>query len=61
MDRDSVTQKRVKIDRANPLIRIPALLFKAIDKRKRKIPLLITFDNLECSIIIDYDELEAKK
>ena len=54
-----VTQKKIKVDRANPLIRIPALLFRAIDKRKRKIPLIITFDNLECSIIIDQDKLNV--
>lgn len=57
MKANEVTQKKIKVDRANPLIRIPALLFKNIDKRKRKIPLIITFDNLECSVIIDQDKL----
>ena len=57
MELSNVKQKKVKVNRENPLIRIPALLFKDIDKRKRKIPLIITFDNLECSIIINQEEI----
>jgi len=58
MELSNVKQKKVKVNRENPLIRIPALLFKDIDKRKRKIPLIITFDNLECSIIINQEEIK---
>ena len=34
--------KILNVDRKNPLIRIPASLFKHIDKRKRKIPITVT-------------------
>ncbi len=53
----NVTQKEIKVNRVNPLIRIPALLFKSIDKRKRKIPLTITFDDTECSIVVNKELL----
>ena len=52
------TQKKIRVDRTNPLVRIPALLFKDIDKRKRRIPLIVTFDNSECSVIIDREKLD---
>jgi hypothetical protein len=48
-----VKTKYLKVDRKNPLVRLPAEIFNGIDKRKRKIP--IRFDhNVLSSIITIY-------
>ncbi len=33
--------KKLRVDVKNPLIRLPATLFKNIDKRKRKIDIIV--------------------
>ncbi len=56
---DIMTKKTIRVNRANPLIRIPAELFKDIDKRKKKIPLIVAIDNISnhLTVMIDYKEL----
>ena len=51
------TTKRVKVDRYNALVRIPASMIKSIDKRKRKIPLVVTYNNTQCIIRVDEKKL----
>ncbi len=49
--------KKLTITRANPLVRLPAILFKTIDKRKKKIPLMVTYDNSVFVVEIDKEKL----
>lgn len=52
--------KRPTVNRENATIRIPADLFKQIDKRKRKIPLIIDYTEHACIIKVDFDKLRRK-
>jgi hypothetical protein len=45
-----MSKKEITVSRVNPLIRVPAVLFKGIDKRKRKIPLTITSEETKITI-----------
>ena len=58
-----VTSKTIRVDRSNPLIRIPAKMFQEIDKRKRKIPLKINYNHISDSmnINIDWKELNNER
>jgi len=50
---DELKKKELKVSRVNPLIRIPARLFDGIDKRKRRIPLVMIFAKDGCTIMVD--------
>ena len=52
--------KRIQIDRKNPIIRIPAKVFDSIDKRKRKIPVVVKIEHTNpiIKVDLDWDELE---
>ena len=46
-------KKELKISRINSIVRVPASLFEGIDKRKRKIPIIMITDGAECVITVD--------
>lgn len=52
--------KEVTVRRNNPLIRIPAVLFNGIDKRRTKIPIKIKFSKTFVVVAIDTKKLEEK-
>lgn len=53
-------EKQITVSRVNPLVRIPAVLFKGIDKRKRRIPLVVDYDNGRCIVKIDVDKIKGE-
>ena len=48
--------KDITVSRVNPLIRIPARLFKNIDKRKKRIPLKVYYNDYQCTIEVDLEQ-----
>ena len=54
-----VINKELKIDRKNPLVRLPVAMFNGIDKRKKRIPVkLILNDKGVLTITLDWEGLE---
>ena len=49
----SLLKKQSKQEQINAIVRVPASLFKGIDKRKRRIPIIMITDGAECVITVD--------
>ena len=54
-------KKNVTVNRKNPLVRVPAILFHDIDGRKDRVQLLVTFSPDKVIIEIDKEKLEGEK
>ena len=53
--------KELSVRRLSPIIRIPAVLFKGVDKRKDKIPITVTWTEDFCTVNVNKDKLKKVK